>query len=91
LRIKQGVFFFINRPHKNTVAPLPPLLLNPPTPISLTLDKLLHKKSLLSNPVIRSKLVFKLFDLGIELVKVSKKLFSLKPCQMLVNNIEGEM
>jgi serine/threonine protein kinase len=39
----------------------------------------------------KEKVSLKLLDLAIELNKVSKKLFSLKPCHMLVNYSNGEV
>ena len=48
------------------------------------LDKMIVKHKFMSDHQ-KKDLTFKLLNLGIELVKVSKKLFSLKPSQILVN------
>jgi hypothetical protein len=51
---------------------------------SITLDKLLEKRICTSGKY-RERVTVKLLDLAIELNKVSKKLFSIRPCQILVN------
>ena len=48
-------------------------------------------KSKFLNLVQKRNLSLKLLDLGIELVKVTKKLFSLKPSQILVNSCDNEI
>lgn len=55
------------------------------TPLpSVTLDQLLLKRICAAGQY-REKVALRLVELAMELNKFSKKLFSLKPCQMLVN------
>lgn len=87
IAIASSVISHTSKPTKAPIAPLPPLALSQPAPTSLTLDKLLTRKSLIASLPAKRTLALKLMDLGLELFKFSKKLFSLKPYQMLVNNI----
>lgn len=76
---------------KALMTPLPEIPNSSPTPTaSITLDKLLEKR-LCTSDTYKNKVTLKLLELGIELNKVSKKLFSLKPCQVLVNYSNGEV
>ena len=87
-RINKNIFlsskvFFVNvRPPKvlpkSIMAPLPILPSSTEKPISATLDKLLKRKNIWTNEL-KIKFVAKLFSLCSELIKVSKKLFTLKP------------
>jgi hypothetical protein len=75
---------------KRITAPLPPIPIPTVFPASLTLDKLLLRRSWW-RPETKARFLLKLIDLCLELVKVSRKLFSLKPCQMMVSGLEGEI
>lgn len=75
---------------KKIMAPLPPIPTVSALPASLTLDKLLLRRGWW-RPEVKVKFILKLVDLCLELVKVSRKLFSLKPCQMMVSGLEGDI
>ena len=76
---------------KAMLAPLPPIPgAVTPLPISLTLDKLLLKRMWWTSEM-KIRFIMKLIDLCIELVKVNRKLFNLKPCQMLVSGFHSEI
>ena len=83
IALASKVFSFISRPPKflpkSILAPLPTLSAVAEKPSSTTLDKLLLKKSWWTSDF-KTKFICKLFSLCIELVKVTRKLFSLKPC-----------
>jgi hypothetical protein len=57
---------------------------------SITLDKLLEKR-ICSSGSYREKVAVTLLELAIELNRVSKKLFSLRPAQVLVNCVGEEV
>ena len=82
ITIASKVFSFISRPQKglpkSIMAPLPVLRAIEEKPSSTTLDKLIIRKNWWTSDF-KTKFISKLFSLCIELVKVTRKLFSLKP------------
>lgn len=85
----------ISKPHtkptppaiKALLTPLPEIPKSVPIstpPSSITLDQLLLKR-ICAGSNYREKVACKLLDLAIELNKVSKRLFTLKPSQVLIN------
>ncbi len=105
-RLASAVFTITNRPSpkpmqsklnptpaiKALLVPLPeiPKSVSAIPAASISLDKLLEKRICTSGKY-REKVAVKLLDLAIELNKVSKKLFSIRPCQILVNCINDEV
>jgi hypothetical protein len=75
---------------RKIMAPLPPIPSMSTLPAEMTLDKLLYRRSWWTTEI-KAKFALKLLDLCLELVKVSRKFFSLKPCQMVVSGLEGEI
>ena len=94
IELASKVISFMSRPSKflpkAIIAPLPALPTKTEKPSSTTLDKLLLRKNWWT-PEFKTKFITKLFSLCIELIKVTRKLFSLKPSEMVVsgeNNVE---
>lgn len=75
---------------KSIINPLPQIPNPSVIPSTMTLDKLLSRKSWGSTEL-KNTFVLKLFNLSIELVKVTRKLFSLRPCQMVVSGLDSNL
>jgi hypothetical protein len=72
------------------ITPLPTLPVPSEKLASATLDKLLLRKSWWTVDT-KKIVILKLFGLSLELVKVNRKLFSLKPSQIMLSGLDSSI
>lgn len=95
ITLASGVLSYCNKHSKalskSILMPLPEIpVTGALLPNIITLDKLLIRKNW-GNEKIKSNLISKILDLCCELVRVNRKLFHLKPCQIQVSGLNGKM